>query len=135
MPAEEWIEKCADIWTNMCVREMNQLAETQKRSSDALAANQQRMEDKHEARMQKIEESIDAMKTQNAAEFGKVYDKLDQTYTKLDEFIKASNEKSINTSVEQAILINGIKIKIGAISAGIGILTAATASWIFNLVR
>lgn len=131
MPIEDWIEK----WTDMQVREMANLEERHRRSTDALTENLKRMEDRHEARMQKIENSIDEMKRSNSEEFGKVYDKLDQVYSKLDELIRTTNEKQNDQQKQTTIDLVELKVKIGIIAAAIAIAAGLFASWLTKLME
>ena len=119
MPIEDWIEK----WTEGLVRELKSMSD-----------NQHRIEDKHEARMDKIEKSIDDLRKENAEEFAKVYAKLDKTYMKLDEFIKNTDKNSGDRDIEHTLAIHEIKIKLAAISAGVGIAAGAAASIIISWV-
>lgn len=124
MPVEDWIEK----WTDMCVREMTTLAENQKTMSKDLSDNQKRMEDKHETRMKNIEDSIAEIKVSNAAEFKNLN-------TKLDEFIRLSNEKSDAQDKTHSVSIAEIKTKLAVIAGGVGLVAGAFISWIFGLIK
>lgn len=126
MPIEDWIEK----WTDMQVREMTNLEERHRRTTDSLAESLKRMEDRHEARMQKIENSIEEMKRSNSEEFGKVYDKLDLVYSKLDELIRTTNDKQNDSLKQTSLDLVELKVKIGIIAAAIAISAAALASWL-----
>lgn len=131
MPIEDWIEK----WTDMQVREMSNLEERHRRATDALTDNMKRMEDRYEVRMQKIENSIEEMKKSNAEEFGKVYDKLDLVYTKLDELIRTTNEKQNDQHKQNSIDLAELKVKIGIIAAAIAVAAGAFASWVTHLIE
>jgi len=127
MPVEDWIDR----WTEVQMREIATLSESQRDFARQLSESQQRIEDRHESRMTRIEESFTAANKSNSDELSKLYDKLDAVYDKLDEFIKLSNEKAEERDKQHTINITELKTKFAYVSAGVGVVGGAFITWLF----
>lgn len=119
MPAGDWIEK----WTEMCVREMNTISETQKR-----------YEDRQEVRMERLEQSISDMSKSNSEEFKRIYDKIDTVSNDLNTLINTVNEKNQIKIEGHTIDLASIKTSLGFYALVVTLALGALVTWVFGWI-
>jgi len=119
LPAGDWIEK----WTEMCVREMNTISETQKR-----------YEDRQEVRMERLEQSISDMSKSNSEEFKRIYDKIDTVSNDLNTLINTVNEKNQIKIEGHTIDLASIKTSLGFYALVVTLALGALVTWVFGWI-